>query len=81
MREHNTVFIYSDNNDIPKVLFLVLRDTIMSIFLKMPREIMLEIANKARDKRLSMNLSQKTMVERSGVKYGTIKKFEQTGVH
>lgn len=37
------------------------------------------IAKNACELRLSQNLSQKTLSERSGVSYGTLKKFEQTG--
>lgn len=37
------------------------------------------IAKAARDKRLSLNLSQKTLSERSGVSFGVVKKFERTG--
>ena len=38
-----------------------------------------EIAKKAQEKRLKLNLSQKTLSEKSGVSYGTLKKFEQKG--
>lgn len=38
-----------------------------------------EIAKKARSKRLKLNMSQKTLSEKSGVCYGTLKKFEQKG--
>ena len=38
-----------------------------------------EIAQKAQDKRLKLNLSQQTLSEKSGVSYGTLKKFEQKG--
>ncbi|MFY7842509.1 MAG: helix-turn-helix domain-containing protein [Rhabdochlamydiaceae bacterium] len=33
----------------------------------------------ARDLRLELNLSQKTLSEKSGVSYGSLKKFERTG--
>jgi transcriptional regulator with XRE-family HTH domain len=52
----------------------------MSInFFSTPKEVALEIANRAREKRLSLNLSQKTLAERSGVSLGSLKKFEQRG--
>ena len=51
----------------------------MSVLLKSPSEIIEQIAKKAKAKRLSLNLSQKTLSERSGVSYGTLKKFERTG--
>lgn len=54
-----------------------LRGYIVSI--KSPFDIAKEIAQKARDKRLQLNLSQKTLSEKSGVSLGTLKKFEQKG--
>ena len=49
------------------------------ISIKSPFDMVREIAKKAQDKRLSLNLSQKTLSEKSGVSYGTLKKFEQKG--
>ena len=49
------------------------------ISMKSPFEMAREVAKKARDKRLKLNLSQKTLSEKSGVSYGTLKKFEQKG--
>lgn len=49
------------------------------ISMKSPFEIAKEIAKKAQKKRLELNLSQKTLSEKSGVSYGTLKKFEQKG--
>lgn len=37
------------------------------------------IAKAAKEKRLYLNLSQKSLSERSGVSFGVIKKFESTG--
>ena len=37
------------------------------------------IALAAKEKRLALNLSQKSLSERSGVSFGVIKKFERTG--
>lgn len=44
-----------------------------------PSEVSAHIAKQARAKRLSLNLSQIGLSERSGVSYAVIKKFEQTG--
>jgi len=44
-----------------------------------PKELMKKIAEKARTKRLALDLSQKTLSEKSGVSYGVLKKFELTG--
>lgn len=51
----------------------------ISIDMKTPQEILKVIAEKARAKRLFLNLSQQTLSDRSGVSYGTLKKFERTG--
>jgi transcriptional regulator with XRE-family HTH domain len=44
-----------------------------------PREMAELIAKRAQTKRLSLNLSQQTLAQRSGVSYGALKKFERTG--
>lgn len=49
------------------------------ISIKSPFEMTKEIAKKAQEKRLKLNLSQQTLSEKSGVSYGTLKKFEQKG--
>ena len=44
-----------------------------------PQELTKLIASKARAKRLSLNLSQKNLANRSGVSLGSLKVFEQHG--
>ena len=44
-----------------------------------PQEMVHKIAEKAKAKRLSLDLSQKTLSAKSGVSYGVLKKFEKTG--
>lgn len=44
-----------------------------------PGEVQKVIASRVRDLRLELNLSQQTLSEKSGVSYGSLKKFEQTG--
>ncbi|MBA3237883.1 MAG: helix-turn-helix transcriptional regulator [Parachlamydiaceae bacterium] len=44
-----------------------------------PKEIAEHIAKQAQVKRLSLDLSQKSLSELSGVSLGTLKKFERTG--
>lgn len=51
----------------------------MSIILITPKEMELIIAKKAKEKRLTLNLSQLTLSKMSGVSYGVIKRFESTG--
>jgi transcriptional regulator with XRE-family HTH domain len=51
----------------------------ISIKMKMPKEVSKEIAARLRAKRLSLDLSQQTLSDRSGVSYGVLKKFEGRG--
>ena len=49
------------------------------VSIKFPFEVARDIAKKAKGKRLKLNWSQQTLSEKSGVSYGTLKKFEQKG--
>jgi len=51
----------------------------MDFNLLTPHDLMLQIAKHAKEKRLFSNLTQSSLSVRSGVSYGVIKKFEQTG--
>lgn len=51
----------------------------MTLIFYSPHEIRIKIASAAREKRLSLNLSQASLSSRSGVSLGVIKKFEQSG--
>lgn len=51
----------------------------MSLNIVLPQEMAKSIAVCAQAKRLSLNLSQKSLSERSGVSLGVLKKFERTG--
>ena len=51
----------------------------ISVTMKSPCEMARDIARRVQEKRLSFNLSQQTLSERSGVSYGVLKKFERTG--
>jgi transcriptional regulator with XRE-family HTH domain len=51
----------------------------MNELLLTPFETSQALAKSARDKRLSLNLSQQSLSENSGVSYSVIKKFELTG--
>ncbi len=51
----------------------------ISVNMMTPSEMQKMVASRARDLRLELNLSQQTLSERSGVSYGSLKKFEQTG--
>ncbi len=44
-----------------------------------PHEMVKQLAHQAQAKRLSLNLTQKSLADRSGVSFGVIKNFERTG--
>ena len=48
-------------------------------FLQSPPEIAQSIAERAKQRRIQHNITQKQLVERSGVSLGSIKRFEQQG--
>jgi len=51
----------------------------MNFSLFTPHDLMAKIAEQAKGKRLSLNLTQQSLSERSGVSLGVLKKFERTG--
>lgn len=51
----------------------------IAINMTTPNEMQKRVASRVRELRLEFNLSQHTLSERSGVSYGSLKKFEQTG--
>ena|SRR3990167_1528084 len=51
----------------------------MTLKMNTPNDIALQLAKQLQTKRLSYNLSQKTLADRAGVSYGVLKKFERTG--
>ena len=54
-------------------------DTMVDFNLITPNDLLSQIAERAREKRLSLNLTQASLSERSGVSLGVLKKFERTG--
>lgn len=51
----------------------------MSFNIKTPDDIRQELASRAKDRRLGMDLSQEGVARRAGISTGTIKRFEKTG--
>ena len=47
--------------------------------LQSPKETACDIAKRAKQCRLQMNITQKELAERSGVSFGSVKRFEQKG--
>ena len=54
-------------------------DIMLSITLASPREICGLLADRLKAARLAKNLSQQGLAERSGVSYGSLRRFESTG--
>ena len=55
-------------------------DNILSIQLKTPQDVQHELAARFKARRLSMNLSQEGLAQRSGVTWSSLKRFERTGL-
>ncbi|MHB1949689.1 MAG: helix-turn-helix domain-containing protein [Gammaproteobacteria bacterium] len=51
----------------------------MTIKLLTPQQIKLQLAERAKQRRLEQNISRKTLAAKSGVPESTIKRFETTG--
>lgn len=51
----------------------------MSFILLSPSEVGQRIASQMQAKRLSLNLTQKALSDRSAVSFGVVKKFERSG--
>ena len=49
------------------------------LILKTPKEILLEIAERAKNNRLAQNLTQEGLSLRANVSLGSLKRFERTG--
>jgi transcriptional regulator with XRE-family HTH domain len=52
----------------------------LSIQLKTPQDVQHEIAGRFKARRLALNLSQEGLAARSGVSWGSVKRFERTGL-
>ena len=55
-------------------------NTLISLEIKTPSDVALDIAKRVRMRRLELNLTQAGMAKRSGVKLPTYRKFEKTGI-
>jgi transcriptional regulator with XRE-family HTH domain len=52
----------------------------LSTELKTPKDVQKELAGRFKGRRLSMNLTQEGLAARSGVTWGSLKRFEHTGL-
>jgi transcriptional regulator with XRE-family HTH domain len=46
---------------------------------KTPKELSEELAARVKKKRIALNMTQQVLADRSGVSYGSVKRFEQSG--
>lgn len=51
----------------------------MSFIMKTPQDVRYKLAERAKIRRLGLNLSQEGLARRAGISTGTIKRFEKTG--
>jgi transcriptional regulator with XRE-family HTH domain len=49
------------------------------MMMKLPSDVLKEIAERVRSRRKDLHLSQETLAARSGVSFGSVKRFEGTG--
>lgn len=52
----------------------------MSISLKSPTDVLLEVRDRFKRRRLALNLTQAGLAKRSGVALGSLKRFETSGL-
>ncbi|MDR2893537.1 MAG: helix-turn-helix domain-containing protein [Deltaproteobacteria bacterium] len=52
----------------------------LAVSLKTPKEFRQELAARAKERRLALNISQQELAEHSGVSLGSIKRFESSGL-
>jgi transcriptional regulator with XRE-family HTH domain len=55
-------------------------DNILSMELKTPKDVQMDLATRFKARRLALNLTQEGLSERSGVSWGSLKRFERTGL-
>ena len=52
----------------------------MAVSLKSPNDVLLEVRDRFKQRRLALNLAQAGLAKRSGVALGSLKRFETTGL-
>jgi transcriptional regulator with XRE-family HTH domain len=55
-------------------------DNILSTGISTPQDIQRELATRFKARRLTLNLTQEGLAARSGVSWGSLKRFEHTGL-
>lgn len=55
-------------------------DNLLSMDIRTPTDVLRELAARFKTRRLALNLTQEGLSERSGVSWGSLKRFERTGL-
>ena len=55
-------------------------DNMLPVSLKTPQEVQAELVIRFKARRLAMNLTQEGLAARAGVSWGSLKRFEHTGL-
>ena len=53
--------------------------SVISLELKSPVDVMIEISQRAKALRLAQNITQQELADKVGIAVGTVKRFEKTG--
>jgi transcriptional regulator with XRE-family HTH domain len=62
------------------VPFIACRDNILALSLKSPQDVLREVGDRFKRRRLALDLTQAGLAKRSGVALGSLKRFEATGL-
>ena len=60
--------------------FCATKDKILTLSLKSPNDVLKEVRDRLKQRRLALNLTQAGVAKRSGVTLGSLKRFERTGL-
>ncbi len=52
----------------------------MSLVLRTPPDVLSDLSTRFKARRLALNLTQEGLADRSGVSWGSLKRFERTGL-
>ena len=59
---------------------MTFRDNILSISIETPQEVQQGLVSRFKARRLALNLTQQGLAQRAGVSWGSLKRFERTGL-
>ena len=62
-----------------KYVYGTIRDNIFAVSIKSPADVLQEVRDRFKRRRLALNLTQVGLAKRSGVALGSLKRFETSG--